>query len=47
MLLELTSLTQIGMLPHRYFEQPPHSSAHIEDSETQAPDDMDDDGFDT
>ena len=41
------NLTHIGLAPHGYFDNLPraHSSAHIEDSETQAPsDDIDDDG---
>jgi hypothetical protein len=47
MLSEPPNLSQIGWVPHEYFDQLPHSSAHLEDSETQALVDMDDNGSDT
>ena len=50
MLLEPLDLTQIGLVPHGYFDHLPraHSSAYMEDSETQVPSvDIDEDGSDS
>jgi hypothetical protein len=36
-------LTQMGYLPHGYFDQPPRCSSDMDDSQTQAEDDEHDD----
>jgi hypothetical protein len=43
MLSELTTLTQIGLLSHGYFYQPPRCSPSVDDSQSPGEDDEHDD----
>jgi hypothetical protein len=41
------SLTQTSYLPNGFFDHPPQPNSHMDDSETQVDDDIDDDTNDT